>query len=65
MTANDDELLISLVSARPPLYDFRIPLKERCRDVVNNLWEEVISELNSKYLNISINFLKSVLSIFS
>lgn len=31
MTADDDKLLISLVSARPPLYDFRILLKERSR----------------------------------
>lgn len=45
---DDDELLISLVSARPPLFDMRLPLKQRSRGIIHNLWEEVISELNSK-----------------
>lgn len=47
---DDEETLIKLVSERPPLYDFRLPLKERGRNVMKNLWEEVISELNGSNL---------------
>lgn len=49
LTEADDELLISLVSARPPLFDLRLPLKEPSREIVQTLWEEVVSELNSKF----------------
>lgn len=46
--AEDEEALIRLVSLRPALYDFRIPLKERSRTITRALWEEVILNLNGK-----------------
>ncbi|CAG9771715.1 unnamed protein product [Ceutorhynchus assimilis] len=42
----DEEILIRLVSERPALYDFRLPLKDRARSKVRNLWLDVIQELD-------------------
>lgn len=41
-----EEELIRLVSERPPLYDHRLPLKERSRTIVKDLWTEIIQALN-------------------
>lgn len=49
LIAEDDELLITLVSAKPPLYDFRMPLRERSRETIQKLWEEIISIMNGGY----------------
>lgn len=46
----DEEILIRLVSERPALYDFRLPLRERGRSVVKNLWLDIIQELDGMYL---------------
>ncbi|KAK4882323.1 hypothetical protein RN001_005642 [Aquatica leii] len=46
LSEEDDDLLISLVAARPLSFDMRLPLKERAREIINKLWEEIISELN-------------------
>lgn len=45
LTTDEEEILIHLVSERPPLYDYRLPLKLRSRAIVNKLWPEVKNEL--------------------
>lgn len=40
-----DELLINLVQARPPLWDFTLPLVERGRMKIKQLWEQISTEL--------------------
>ncbi|CAG9772093.1 unnamed protein product [Ceutorhynchus assimilis] len=44
----NDELLISLVYARKPLWDFRTPLQARQGNKVEQLWEEVANLLGVK-----------------
>ncbi|XP_071576129.1 uncharacterized protein, partial [Temnothorax nylanderi] len=44
-----DEDLISAVKERPPLYDFRIPVKERGRKQKDCLWQEVSECLKGLY----------------
>lgn len=48
-----DEDLIYAVQKRPPLYDYRMPLKERSRQK-NDLWKKVCEDLNDKILFINI-----------
>ncbi|KAH0546408.1 hypothetical protein KQX54_009263 [Cotesia glomerata] len=42
----DIELLILEVEKRIPLWNFTIPIEERSRETVSNLWEEVSTALN-------------------
>lgn len=42
-----DEDLINAVQKRPPLYDYRMPLKEQTRQK-NDLWKKVTKDLNGK-----------------
>lgn len=42
-----DEELINAVQKRPPLYDYRMPLKERSRQKID-LWKKVSEDLNGK-----------------
>ncbi|KAH0552486.1 hypothetical protein KQX54_010906 [Cotesia glomerata] len=42
------ELLILEVEKRIPLWNFTIPIKERSRETVSNLWEEVSTALNEE-----------------
>ncbi|XP_044585480.1 uncharacterized protein LOC123265689 [Cotesia glomerata] len=44
----DIELLILEVEKRIPLWNFTIPIEERSRETVSNLWEEVSTALNEK-----------------
>ncbi|KAJ8938015.1 hypothetical protein NQ314_011627 [Rhamnusium bicolor] len=41
----DEQYLIPLIEARPLLWDFRIPLKNRGKEIIRSLWEEIIMEL--------------------
>ncbi|CAL1681217.1 unnamed protein product [Lasius platythorax] len=43
-----DEELINAVQKRPPLYDYRMPLKERSRQKTD-LWKKVSEDLNGIY----------------
>ncbi|CAG9773417.1 unnamed protein product [Ceutorhynchus assimilis] len=45
----NDELLISLVYARKPLWDFRTPLQARQGNKVKQLWEEVANLLGGLF----------------
>lgn len=42
-----EELLISCVEARPPLWDSRLPLKDRSKPIRDNLWLEIFAEFGS------------------
>ncbi|XP_044590877.1 uncharacterized protein LOC123269332 [Cotesia glomerata] len=44
----DIELLILEVEKRIPLWNFTIPIEERSRETVSNLWEEVSTALNGQ-----------------
>lgn len=39
-----EELLISCVQARPPLWDSRLPIKDRSKTIRDNLWTEIFQE---------------------
>lgn len=45
-----NELLIAAVSKRPLLYDFRISLSQRSKNVLEKLWQEVSSEVGGQYI---------------
>lgn len=49
-----DEELIRAVQKCPPLYDYRMPLKERSRQKVD-LWKKVSTDLNGKSFHSYIN----------
>lgn len=42
----NDEQLISLVQQRPALYNFRLPLKQRTKDIKDKLWKEIVRIMN-------------------
>lgn len=46
----DEETLISLVAERPALFDFRLPLMQRTKEITRTLWQEIIDELEGKFL---------------
>lgn len=46
----DVKLLILEVQKRSPLWDFSLPLEQRCRDIVRRLWDEVSMKLNGEFL---------------
>lgn len=45
---DDEELLILLVQERRPLWDFTIPLEQRCQRITKKLWDEVSETLRGK-----------------
>lgn len=42
-----EELLISCVMARPPLWDSRLPIKERSKTIRDQLWLEIFEEFGA------------------
>lgn len=51
-----EELLISCVQARPPLWDSRLPIKDRSKTIRGNLWTEIFQEFGGNP-NFSLEFL--------
>lgn len=47
-----NEPLISAVEAQPSLYDHRLPLSQRSRHAISNLWEEIFWELKGAFKDI-------------
>ncbi|XP_020298222.1 uncharacterized protein LOC109862568 [Pseudomyrmex gracilis] len=45
---DDEELLILSVQEKRPLWDFTIPLEQRCQRLTKKLWDEVSETLGSK-----------------
>lgn len=45
---DDEELLILSVQERRPLWDFTIPLEQRCQRLTKKLWDEVSEILGGK-----------------
>lgn len=45
---DDEELLILSVQERRPLWDFTVPLEQRCQRLTKKLWEEVSETLGGK-----------------
>jgi len=41
-----NEMLIGEIQKREPLWNFKIPVAERGRTIIQNLWEEVVSAMN-------------------
>ncbi|XP_050314863.1 uncharacterized protein LOC126749222 [Anthonomus grandis grandis] len=52
-----EELLISCVQARPPLWDSRLDLKERSKTIRDNMWLEIYKEFGENP-NFSLDFLQ-------
>ncbi|KAF5296839.1 hypothetical protein FQA39_LY12357 [Lamprigera yunnana] len=50
-----EELLISLIEVRQPLWNTRLPITDRSKGIKENLWIEIYNALGKKY---SINFLQ-------
>ncbi|KAL3273360.1 hypothetical protein HHI36_014808 [Cryptolaemus montrouzieri] len=46
---NLEELLILKVQQRPALYNFRLPLKERMRNITKQMWIDIWRSLNGLY----------------
>ncbi|XP_015596797.1 uncharacterized protein LOC107268490 isoform X2 [Cephus cinctus] len=46
-TVDYEELLISAVKARPPLYNWKLPLRDRSKSIKKVLWEEVSNEVHN------------------
>ncbi|CAG9818744.1 unnamed protein product [Phaedon cochleariae] len=50
-----EEFLINLVMARPPLWDSRLPLKDRSKTIRDNLWLEVYEAFGEQeHLSVSV-----------
>lgn len=45
---DDEELLILSVQERRPLWDFTLPLEQRCQRVTRKLWDEISEILEGK-----------------
>ena len=45
-----DELLITAVSQRSPLYNYRLPLKERTSLKLADLWKEICISLGISFI---------------
>lgn len=45
---DDEELLILSVQERRPLWDYTIPLEQRCLRLTKKLWDEVSETLKGK-----------------
>jgi len=48
LSCDDEELLILSVQERRPLWDFTIPLEQRCQRLTKKLWDEVFEILGGK-----------------
>lgn len=48
-----EELLISYVKERRPLWDHTLPIAKRSRDIIATHWQEISHKLNGK-LNLTI-----------
>lgn len=62
---DDEELFILSVRERRPLWDFTIPLQQRCQRLTKKLWDEVSETLGGKTKRLKHSRLKYLKKNFS
>ncbi|KAJ3652387.1 hypothetical protein Zmor_018359 [Zophobas morio] len=48
-TTESNELMIIALASRPALYDHRLPISDRSRNIIHRLWEGVVMEVDGHF----------------